>query len=217
MGQNLKILRNKMSKWYKKEEIRRLAKNKYFYIGLIILIFGIFLNQVSSVWLRDHFEGKLPVLNDLILDNLPYYRIQWLYDLIPIAAIILFITYVYKFEIEKTPYFLLIFGISQIIRAAFICLTPFGSPILDVNSLKILDTTSFNYGLYPSGHTGSTFLTFLLAKKKGYKSIFFVLSLLVVTTLLLARGHYSIDIFSALIFAYALYSLGKNRFEKFKS
>jgi membrane-associated phospholipid phosphatase len=181
-----------------------------------VLIFGIYLNQVSSVWLRDHFEGKLPVLNDVILDNLPYYRIQWLYDLIPMIAIILFCIYTYRFEIEKTPYFLLIFGISQIMRAIFICLTPFGSPSYGMDPLKLLDTISFRYGLYPSGHTGTVFLAFLLAKKKKYKVFFLALSLLVVTTLLLARGHYSIDIFSALIFAYALYSLGKNRFEKFK-
>ncbi len=192
-------------------QIKQLLKNKYFYLGLLVLFIGIFLNQLASWTLSDK---ELPVVNDLILDHVPYYKIQWVYDLIPVTAIILFIIYAYKYEINKTPYFLLLFGILQIIRAGFIILTPLASPCLE-ESLRLFNSRAFTNGLFPSGHSGATFLCFLLAKK--YKLILLILSISIVVTLLLARGHYSIDIFAAVLFAYAVYSYGEKHFEKWKN
>ena len=75
--------------------------------------------------------------------------------------------------------------------------------------------SAFRSGVYPSGHTGSTFLAFLLTKGK-YKIIFLILSIATMITLLLGRGHYSVDIFSAIIFNYAIYCFGRKYFKKFK-
>jgi membrane-associated phospholipid phosphatase len=201
---------------FKREKAKKLSKSKYFYIGLAVLVLGIMLNYASSIRIQKEYEGNLPILEDIFLDNLPYYRIQWLYDIIPIASILIFVIYAYKFEIEKTPYFLLVFGILQITRGIFIGLTPFGSPIDDINQTRIFTSTSFMYGVYPSGHTGATFLAFLLARKKSYRAFLSIMAVLVIISLLLARGHYSIDIFSAVIFAYAIYAFGEKRFGKFK-
>ncbi len=66
-----------------------LLKNRFFYIGLITLIAGIQLNFLSQTYLHQYIsEGKtLPVLSDVILDNLPYWDIDFLYDIFSLVSI----------------------------------------------------------------------------------------------------------------------------------
>lgn len=188
--------------------IKDLFKNRYFYIGLGILFLGIFINYLSTGFLAK-YSGDLPILSDLILDNLPYYNFGYAYDLFNILCLGFFIMYVvFRKQYKNFPYFLALFGILYIIRGIFIVLTPFGSPVTSYNDLFSKVAEFFNFGMYPSGHTGSSFLAFLLAKGI-YKWIIFVCMAGVIITLFLTKGHYSIDILSALIFAYAVYCFGK--------
>jgi hypothetical protein len=70
-------------------------------------------------------------------------------------------------------------------------------------------------GVYPSGHAGSLFLFFLLVKDKWYKRIIFFCLVMVIISLCLSRGHYSIDIFSGIIFAYAINAFGEKHLKMF--
>ncbi len=187
-------------------KIINLFKNNYFYYGVFVLVIGIAINQVNSWYIKTKYS-ELPLLNDILLDNLPYFNLVWVFDLLAIVSIIFFIYYAYKKDFEKIPYFLTLFGISQLVRGVFIGFTPFGSPKLDHG---ILNTGMFRAGIYPSGHTGFSFLAFLLSKGI-YRIIFLFLSMGIMITLILARGHYSVDIFSAIIFNYAIFEFG-NRF-----
>lgn len=189
---------------------------KYLIICIGILIFGIFVNQLSSYYLSKKYSDNLPVLNDFLLDKLPYLRIQWFYDLIPLTALLFFVLYSIKYKFESAPYILLIFGVTQLVRGIFIFLTPLGSPLLNYDCLRLFDSRAFRFGVYPSGHTLSTFLCYLLTDNKRYKMLFLILTLLLIVSLLLGRGHYSIDIFSALIFDYAIYSYLEKHFNKLK-
>lgn len=183
--------------------LKTLFKSIIFWTSLVILIFGISLNQLSAMYLQNKYGNSLPILHDLILDSLPMISIAWVYDLSIILAMVTFFVFVLHKDYKKIPYFLFIFGLMNIIRGIFIILTPFGCP--NGYELGLFSLTAFKAGLYPSGHTGTAFLAFLLSYGK-YKKIIFGFVLLIVVTLLLGHGHYSIDIFSAILFAYALYS-----------
>ena len=137
--------------------------------------------------------------------------ICWVYDLIIIISVSLFVIYAFCKRTKEIPFFLLMFGLSQLTRGLFIGLTPFGSP--KENGIGIFKSTAFRLGVYPSGHTGSVFLAFLLAKGR-WKILFFILTILIIITLLLARGHYSVDVFSALLFNYAIYCFTYKYFHK---
>lgn len=201
-----------MEKWrLNLSKLKKQLRNKYFWISLSLLIFGILVNQLVSIHLDLKYGDNLPALNDFILDNIPYIKISWIYDILTLTPIILFIIYVYKKDIDKVPYFLLLFGFSQLLRGLFIGLTPFGLP--QNHSLGILKGSAFRKGCYPSGHTGASFLSFLMSKGV-YKYIIFVFFILVILALLLGRGHYSIDIFSAIIFQYAIYCFGEKYFKR---
>ncbi len=177
-----------------------------------MFIFGLILNQLSSLFLAEKFGSNgLPILNDFLLDNLPFLKIAWLYDLCIIIPIVIFLIYAYTKEYNNIPYFFILFGLSQLVRGVFIVLTPFGSP--NNGLIGLFKGSAFRQGVYPSGHTQSVFLAFLLAKG-WWKKILFLFFLLVVITLLLGRGHYSIDIFSAIIFNYAIYCVGEKHIKK---
>jgi hypothetical protein len=194
------------------QSLVRLVKNKFFYIGLATLIFGTQLNYASQTYLHNYMsEGKtLPMLSDLILDHLPLINLNFFYDFFCfLSSIIIGIYVIHKKEYNQIPFILLLCGILLIIRGVFIVLTPFGNPPLFNGSGSPFNGFSkFELGVYPSGHVGTVFMYLLIVKDRTYKWIFFIFLLIVIVSLFLAHGHYSIDILSGLFFTYAIRSFG---------
>jgi membrane-associated phospholipid phosphatase len=197
----------------------KLLKSKYLYIAVIAFIAGAALNIASQTYLHNNVsEGKtLPMLSDLILDNIPSMNVSLYYDIFALIPIIFVIIYViHKNELSKVPFILLMSAIFYIIRGIFIVLTPFGNPPEFCGSDPLFNGFSkFDLGVYPSGHAGNVFLLFLLVHDKVYKWLIFICLILVIVTLFLAHGHYSIDIFSGIFFAYAICSFGEKKLMMF--
>lgn len=200
-------------------ELIKLLWNKYFYIGAATLFLGIQLNFYSQEYLLNYMHnGKsLPVLSDLILDNIPFWDIDFLYDIFSIVSLLILIIYtIHKRKYDSIPYFLLISGIFQITRGFFIVLTPFGNPMgFDGTEGIFNGFTDIELGVYPSGHTGIAFLYFLLVKAKPYRYILLFSILIIVFSLFLSRGHYTIDILSGIFFAYAIKCFGDRHLLKY--
>jgi hypothetical protein len=208
--------------WYLSEMLHSIipvVKSKYFYFGILAVIAGAGLNFASETYLHNYMsEGKtLPMLSDLVLDNLPYYNVSLIYDiscLIPILLVLIY--FVHKKDYNRIPMFLLLTGIFYIVRGIFIVLTPFGNPPMFSGSDSIFNGFSkYELGVYPSGHAGNVFLMLLLVKDKTYKWLIFICLVVVISALFLARGHYSIDILSGLFFSYAIKSFGEKHFSMF--
>jgi hypothetical protein len=193
-------------------QFREIVKARPFYFGLTILLLGIILNQLSG-YLITKLYPTLPVLNDIILDHIPYFEISFFYDLAALITLVIFVVYViHRKKFAELPFYMSLFGLFHILRAVFIIMTPFANPAVQHN--QILNGFSlFNAGVYPSGHTGWAFLTVFFAEGK-YRTILLIMSIAIVVFLLLARGHYSIDIFSGIIFAYAVYMFGEQYLKK---
>jgi hypothetical protein len=75
--------------------------------------------------------------------------------------------------------------------------------------------SKYELGVYPSGHTGHVFLMYLLVNDRNYKRIIMACLVTVIVALFLARGHYSIDILSGLLFSYAIRSFGERHLMMF--
>ena len=193
------------------KKITLLVRDKKTLLSLGALIIAYILNYQASLFLMRKYGDNLPLLPDLFLDSLPYLKIAFLYDLLAIITIFTFIIYAFKYEFKSAPYFLLISAISQVTRAAFIIMTPFGSPNgLDVGLFSSADNL---FGLYPSGHIMFMFLAYSLSKGI-FKKINLAILITTPIILLLSRGHYSIDIFSGIFFGYAIYSFGEKHLRK---
>jgi hypothetical protein len=199
-------------------ELFKLLKNKYFYLGVITLFIGIELNFYSQEYLLNYMQTgqSLPVLSDLILDNIPLWDIAYLYDIFSIVALLVLVIFViHKRKYDSIPYFLLLSGIFQIVRGFFIVLTPFGNPAgFDGTGWPFNGFTDIELGVYPSGHTGIAFLYFLLVKANPYRYILLFSVFIIIISLFLSRGHYTIDILSGIFFAYAIKSYGDKHFLK---
>lgn len=193
--------------------------SKYFYLGLFSLFIGIALNFASEIYLHNYMsEGKtLPMLSDLILDNLPFMNVSFIYDIFCIFPVIFLLMYiVHRKEYNRIPFFLLMVGIFYIIRGIFIVLTPFGNPPLFTGSDSIFKGFSkYELGVYPSGHAGNIFMMFLLVKDSLYKKLILFCLIVVIVALFLARGHYSIDVLSGLFFSYAIRAYGEKHLAMF--
>jgi len=194
-------------------------KSWYFYIGLIFLFAGMGMNIASQTYLHNYIsEGKtLPMLSDLILDNLPVIDVSLIYDIVALIPIILALIYVFhKRDYNRIPLFLLMAGIFYIVRGIFIVLTPFGNPPMFNGSDTLFHGfANYELGVYPSGHVGIVFLLLLLVKDRVYKWIMGFCLIIVILALFLVHGHYSIDILSGIFFAYAIRSFGEKHFGMF--
>lgn len=196
-----------------------LFKSGYFYLGLLALLAGMGLNVASQTYLHNYIsQGKsLPMLSDLILDNLPVINVSLIYDIVALLPILLtFIYVIHRKDYSRIPFFLLMIGIFYITRGIFIVLTPFGNPPMFNGSDPLFHGfANYELGVYPSGHAGVVFMLLLLVKDKIYKWIFGICLVIVIIALFLAHGHYSIDILSGIFFSYAIRSYGEKHFALF--
>jgi membrane-associated phospholipid phosphatase len=194
-------------------------KSKYLYIGLLALGAGGALNFASQTYLHNYInEGKtLPMLSDLILDNLPVLDVSLVYDLFCIvifATVAIYI--VHRKDYNRIPFILLLCGIFFIVRGIFIVLTPFGNPPEFNGSDALFNGFSkYEVGVYPSGHVGNSFLLLLLVNDSKYRRIMWVWLSVIIISLFLAHGHYSIDILSGIFFAYAIRAYGNRHLAMF--
>jgi membrane-associated phospholipid phosphatase len=193
--------------------------SRYFYIGFFSVLAGIALNIASQTYLHNYMsEGKtLPMLSDLILDHLPVIDLSLVYDIVCLIPIFLMFVYiVHKKDYNRIPFILLMVGLFYIVRGVFIVLTPFGNPPMFNGSDPLFNGFSkYELGVYPSGHTGNVFMLFLLVKDSLYKKIIITCLAIVIIALLLSHGHYSIDIFSGIFFAYAIRAFSLKHFQMF--
>ncbi len=194
-------------------------KNKYFYYGLLALLAGIGLNNASQAYLHYYIsQGKtLPMLPDMILDQLPFINVSLVYDIFAIIPVfLLFIYIIHRKEYKRIPFFLLMVGIFYIVRGFFIVLTPIGNPPMFNGSDSLFHGfANYELGVYPSGHAGNLFMLLLLVDDRVYKWLIGICLIVVIVALLFAHSHYSIDILSGLFFAYAIRAFGEKHFFKF--
>lgn len=199
--------------------IGQVLKSRYLYIALLAFIAGGALNIASQTYLHNYTsEGKtLPMLSDLILDNLPALNVALYYDIFALIPIILVLVYIiHKKDYERLPFIILMSALFYIVRGVFIVLTPFGNPPMFNGSDPLFNGfAKYDLGVYPSGHAGNVFLMYLLVKDKLYKWSILICLILVIITLFLAHGHYSIDILSGLFFAYAIKAYGDKHLAMF--
>ncbi len=194
-------------------------KSRYLYIAILAFVAGAALNIASQTYLHNYtIEGKtLPMLSDLILDNLPSLNVALYYDIFALIPLFLILAYIiHKKAYDRLPFIILMSALFYMVRGVFIVLTPFGNPPMFNGSDPLFNGfAKYDLGVYPSGHAGNVFLMYLLVKDKLYKWSILICLILVIITLFLAHGHYSIDILSGLFFAYAIKAYGDKHLSMF--
>jgi hypothetical protein len=186
---------------------------------LLALFAGIAINDASQAYLH-YYVGQgnaLPALPDMILDRLPVFNVSLIYDIfVIIPVILLFVYIVHDRDYNRLPFILLMVGAFYIVRGIFIVVTPIGNPPMFIGSDSLFHGfANYELGVYPSGHVGNLFMLLLLVNNKLYKWLLGICLMVVIVALLFAHSHYSIDIFSGLIFSYAINAFGEKHFLEF--
>jgi membrane-associated phospholipid phosphatase len=143
-----------------------------------------------------------PRPRDLLFELLPY--VEWTRYLTVVALVIgfaIFLYYAVRLEPERIPAFTTVFAIMYILRAAIMILTPLASSEGD----KPFVFTLQQYGMFPSGHIAASLILVLLtsaALAPGLRKVQWGLFVMEGVGLVLAHGHYSIDLVGGLLLAF---------------
>jgi len=192
---------------------RMLLQNGRFWAGLATLFAGIWLNFLSQSYLHAYIShGKtIPVLSDMILDNIPLWDIDYVSDLAALVSSLVFLCYViHRAKYHDVPLYLLLCGVFHLVRGVFIVLTSFGNPpMFNGTDGPFKGFSKYELGVYPSGHTGISWMYFVLATDRAYRVALLTCLLFIIASLFLSRSHYSIDVLSGIFFAYAIKAYGE--------
>jgi membrane-associated phospholipid phosphatase len=140
-----------------------------------------------------------PVVPDLLFTLLPDVPVlAFVTDPIMIAAIVLLFWYIFRHDRRHLPYYVFTVGIAYVFRGLLMILTPLGRPTGNLDSYGVSIVVNLKqHGMFPSGHTMLAAAIYLLIDGKrhpGFKWATGLLCLAEIVTLILSRGHYSIDI-----------------------
>lgn len=115
---------------------------------------------------------------------------------------------------EKVPFFLWAYALIVGTRAIFTVLTPMGipaeAPTFEAYHLRsVFQYFDFRYTFFFSGHTAFPLLGFFLARRPWVRWSCLGFSLLLASSVLMSRLHYTIDVAGAFFITYAVAGLAR--------
>ena len=184
-------------------------------LSLLFLSFSLYFASFM-VGYTNKIYPNLVVGPDVFFRILPFVNLSVFLDIFSIMGPIIFLIFIFVKKMErKIPYYAMIIGFFYLIRSFFIYLTPLANPFpLGGWGLGLFPVG----GMFPSGHVGVLFLMFLLIKEES-NAKYWALTLLLLVILegafmIFSRGHYSIDVFGAILVVYAIHAFSRKNLQK---
>jgi hypothetical protein len=181
--------------------------------GLVVLLITFALNFFTSTWVDTIATNSV---GDLLLDVIPVFEINFLF----FWAVLIFwlVAVAYHFYKPKQLAFIL-WGMAAfvVLRCFFISLTHIGPPESAINIPESLSWFNFSSDMFFSGHVGGPFFVALLVRNRLVKRVIIGYSIIMMVIVLMAHGHYSIDLFAAFFIAHSLSVLVKKTEKHFYS
>ena len=154
----------------------------------------------NSLILERYGDAVRP--DDLLFDLLPYVRpARWLTVVALVVGFAAFLSdLVRSGRTARLPAVGVVFALMYLLRAVIMVLTPLAPAQGDGPFIFSVQ----NYGMFPSGHVAAVTLLALLTApdRPGLRRLQWSMVLLVSAGLLLAHGHYSIDVVGGLLLAF---------------
>jgi membrane-associated phospholipid phosphatase len=171
-----------------------------------LLVLSAMASAVSSTLIAAYFPDR-PTPRDLLFEVLPFLdAAQYLTDIVLITALALLFGHAVTKARDQTPNMLAVFALMYLIRAVLMLLTPLASA--HGNGVLFGLIPLVQNGMFPSGHAAAALLCYLLVDEQRaphLRRALLWLALAESLTLLLAHGHYSIDIAGAWLLSYFVY------------
>lgn len=180
-------------------------------VGLFFFFASLIANRYASLYATA--QASNPV-NDLLLDNLPVMRVEWIVN--DVAALFGFCMIgLIIWQPRRIPFILKAIALFVFVRAGFITFThlaPFPNRIiLDPNDL--FGTLTYGGDYFFSGHTGVPFLFALIYwQEKRVRYFCLAAAILLAAGVVLGHLHYSIDVFAAFFITHGIFVMAQNFF-----
>ncbi len=179
-------------------------------ITIVCSLISTKITYIASKYIHSTFNIP-PVVKDLIWEHLPYLPILWVSEVLMLLSALYLLIWSFKKNKYYLPYAILIISIFHLFRAFLIVLTPLGFPYEYNGILYNSNKSVLMYGAFPSGHLSIPLLAYLITKK----NLALLLTFLVGITLLISRGHYSIDLVGTILLIYPIYKFSENYLKKY--
>jgi len=157
--------------------------------------------EAASRFIASRFPTR-PAAPDLLFELLPHVPGASYITLVTIAAIVLILAaHLIRTAPGRVPELITVVAVLYTLRAAMIVLTP----LAHARDGSLITFPLFENGLFPSGHTAVALLLVWLTKRDEAgigKVVAMALLPVMIVSMLLSRGHYSIDIVGGALLAY---------------
>ncbi|MGB4593556.1 MAG: phosphatase PAP2-related protein [Coriobacteriia bacterium] len=179
----------------------RSSRVKAWLVAVALLMAVGITSLLGNRLILDRFPDR-PRPRDLLFELLPF--VHWARYLTLIALVLgfsLFFYYALRYERSRIPAFTAVFCLMYLFRAAIMILTPLASAQGESSFVFSVQ----QYGMFPSGHMAASLILFLLTSgtlAPGLRKLQALLAVVECAGLVLAHGHYSIDIVGGLLLAY---------------
>lgn len=149
------------------------------------------------------FAGR-PRPEDLLLRMVPSITFaQYVTEVAMISSLLVLVAYVLRYARDDFADIVALFGIFYLIRSFLIVLTPLATSWSGSGHFGLVPLDQL--GMFPSGHVGASLLCVMLIDPERapvLRRTALALLLTQMAGLILAHGHYSIDIVGGLLLAY---------------
>lgn len=170
-------------------------------VSLFLLLASGLASLAGNLFILAEFPDR-PRPRDALFEFLPYVsELRYVTAVALAAAFALFLYYALRHAPGEIPRFVAVFAIMYLLRAAIMILTPLASAQGDEPFVFAFQ----QYGMFPSGHTGAALLLARLTdadRAPRLRHVQTALAAAVALALVLAHGHYSIDVVGGLLLAY---------------
>ncbi len=192
-----------------KKYFDQLNKKQLLY-SFFALIFCLIVNRVSTEFIYQYFPNRF-VNPDLffIVDN-PSIYLEYISEVFLVLCGLIFFIYLLKYGFNHLHVYLNAIAITFIFRGVFNVLTPMMRPIgTDVVSHGFFRDYIIQVGMFPSGHIALIALIYFfidVKKDSVLKYIYLISFILSTVTMVISKGHYSIDVVGGILIAYVVYT-----------
>jgi membrane-associated phospholipid phosphatase len=175
-------------------------------VSIAVLVAGSLFATAMSELIQRLYPDR-PIVPDLLFTLLPDIPVlAYVTDPIMLAAIVLLFWYMFSRDRDHLPFHFFSVGILYVGRGLLSILTPLGRPTGNLDSYGVGELVNLKqHGMFPSGHVMlASAIYFLIDGKRhpGFKRTAGLLCLAEIVTLILSRGHYSIDIVGGLMLSF---------------
>jgi membrane-associated phospholipid phosphatase len=207
-------MKKQVLSWY-----RALGRRKTILSLVILAGSGLFCFAVSELIQR--LYPNRPIVPDILftlLPNIPF--LAYVTEPIMLGIVILILWYAFGRDRIHLPFYFFSVGINYFMRGALMALTPLGRPTGNLDSYGVAIFINLKqHGMWPSGHMSLVSAVYFLIDGRKYPEFKWaagILGLAEIVTLILSRGHYSIDVVGGVMLGYIAIALMVPHRERFR-